>query len=85
LAGWPIVLWLAVINTAFAQLFYNRSLQVLTALELNVLLNLIPLETALLASFLLGERVTPFQVMGMVMVILGVAVVQWGRRSSWAR
>ena len=85
LAGWPIVLWLAVINTAFAQLLYNRSLQVLTALELNVLLNLIPLETALLASFLLGERVTPFQVMGMVMVILGVAVVQWGRRSSWAR
>ena len=30
LAGWPIVLWLAVINTAFAQLFYNHSLRVLT-------------------------------------------------------
>lgn len=79
LTGWVIILWLAVINTAFAYLLYNHSLQVLTALELNLLLNLAPLETALLASFLLGERLTPFQVIGMMMVILGVAVVQWGR------
>jgi len=83
LTGWAIVLWLAVINTAFAGLLYNHSLQMLTALELNVLLNLAPLETALLANILLGERVTPSQVIGMV--ILGVAVVQWGRGGEGLR
>ncbi|RLJ01264.1 MAG: hypothetical protein DRP11_04705, partial [Candidatus Aenigmatarchaeota archaeon] len=77
--GWAIVLWLAVVNTAIAYLLYNHSLQVLTALEMNVLLNLSPLGTALLAWLLLDEQLTPIQVVGMVTVILGVAVVQWRR------
>lgn len=78
LASCSIVLWLALINTALATLLYNHSLQVLTALELNTLLNFIPLETALLASLLLGEQLRIRQAIGMVIVILGVAVVQWG-------
>jgi len=77
--GWGIVLWLAVVNTALAYLLYNHSLKVLTALEMNVLLNLSPLGTAFLAWVLLGERLTPVQIIGMVTVILGVAVVQWRR------
>ncbi len=40
-----IILWLAVVNTALGYLLYNHSLQELTALELNMILNLSPLFT----------------------------------------
>lgn len=80
LEGWVAVFWLAVVNTAVAYLLYNHSLRTLTALELNVLLSLSPLGTALLANLLLGERVTLPQVVGLVVAISGVLLVQ--RRSA---
>jgi len=82
LAGLAVILWLAVINTVFAYLLYYHSLRVLTALELHVLLNLSPLGTAILAGLILGERLTPIQIIGMVMVVIGVTFVQW-RREGW--
>ncbi len=82
LAGWAIVLWLAAINTALAYLLYNHALQTLTALEMNALLNLSPLGTALLAALFLHEQVVPAQLIGIVVLILGVSAVQWGGREA---
>lgn len=82
LAGWAIVLWLAAVNTALAYMLYNHALRTLTALEMNVLLNLSPLGTALLAARLLHEQVAPAQMLGMVIVILGVSAVQCGGRGA---
>jgi len=82
LAGLGIVLWLATVNTALAYLLYNHALQTLTALEMNVLLNLSPLGTALLAALLLHEWVVPVQLIGIVVLILGVSAVQWGGRGA---
>jgi drug/metabolite transporter (DMT)-like permease len=75
-ATWGLVLWLAAINTALGYILYNHALQVLTAFEMNVMLNLSPLWTALMAWFLLGERLSLWQWIGMVVVISGVALVQ---------
>ena len=80
--GWSIVLWLAVVNTALAYMVYNHSLRMLTALEMNVLLNLSPLGTAVLAWLLLGERLSRIQIVGMFTVIGGVILVQWRARSE---
>jgi len=80
LAGLGIVLWLAAINTALAYLLYNHALRTLTALEMNVLLNLSPLGTAILAALLLREQMVTVQWTGVVVLILGVSVVQWGGR-----
>ncbi len=77
--GWAVVLWLALINTALAYLLYNHSLRILTVLESNALLSLSPLGTAVLASHLLGEQVTAWQVIGLVVAMLGVFLVQWRR------
>ncbi len=76
LTAWGIVLWLAVVNTAFAYVVYNHSLQELTALEMTVLLNLSPFATALMAWWLLGETLTAIQLVSMVVVIAGVMMVQ---------
>lgn len=71
-----IVLWLAIVNTALAYVLYNHSLQILTALEMSVMLSLTPLGTALLAWWLLGERLGFVQIIGIVVMIIGVIFVQ---------
>jgi len=73
---WGLVLWLAAVNTALGYILYNHALQVLTAFEMNVMLNLSPLWTALMAWFLLSERLLLWQWIGMVIVVVGVALVQ---------
>jgi drug/metabolite transporter (DMT)-like permease len=77
--AWSIVLWLAIVNTAFAYVLYNHSLQVLTALEMNVMLNLTPLGTAFLAWLFLDESLSIAQIIGIVTVIIGVILVQQAR------
>lgn len=79
--GIGIVLWLALVNTALAYLLYNHALQTLTALEMNLVLNLSPFATALIAHFALGEHLVAIQYAGMVVAIVGVALAQW--RSNW--
>ena len=85
--GWPvfdqkallIILWLAIVNTALAYILYNHALKTITALEVNVFLNLSPLGTATLAWFLLGERLSFQELCGVVIVIVGVTLVQLKR------
>ncbi len=75
--GWFIVLWLAVVNTAGAYILYNHSLTVLTALEMNALMNLAPLVTAALAWVFLGEQLDWIQVAGMAIMIIGLFLIEW--------
>jgi drug/metabolite transporter (DMT)-like permease len=81
-AGLVVVLWLAVINTALAYMLYNHALQVMTAFEMNILMNLAPLITATLAWLFLDESLAPVQILGLVTVILGIVLVEWGRRNA---
>ena len=71
-----IVVWLALFNTALGYLLYNHALKTLTALEMNVILNLAPLGTAFLAWWFLGEQLDVIKIIGMIVMILGVIVVQ---------
>ena len=74
--AWTIILWLAFINTAFAYILYNHALKTITALEMNVILNLSPLGTAIIAWFILDESLALIQILGMVTVVIGVILVQ---------
>jgi probable blue pigment (indigoidine) exporter len=80
--GLLIVSWLAVINTSLGYLLYNHSLQDLTALEMNMVMNLSPLFTALLGWLILGEVLSPKQLIGMLIVIGGVILVQTTSKSK---
>jgi drug/metabolite transporter (DMT)-like permease len=75
-----LMLLLALVPTAIGHLLYNKMLERFTALEMNVLLNLIPLGTALFAWLMLGEIITIRQLLGILVVIAGVITVQMGRR-----
>jgi drug/metabolite transporter (DMT)-like permease len=82
LAAWVILLTLAGINTALAYILYNHALRSLTALEMNMLLSLSPLATAVFAWLLLKETLNKLQVVGLIIVIVGVVVVQAGSRHT---
>ncbi|HEU68079.1 MAG TPA: EamA family transporter [Candidatus Acetothermia bacterium] len=76
LPAWGIVGGLALVNTALAYLVYNHALRSLTATEANVILNLSPLGTALLAWVTLGETLSPLRIVALATVLLGAGLVQ---------
>lgn len=79
---WGVIFGLALVNTLLAYLLYNHSLRHLTAVEANVILNLTPLGTAIIAWATLGERLVSIQITGMVLVVVGVSLIQERNHSS---
>jgi len=77
-----VILGLATVNTLIAYLFFNHSLQHLTAAEANVMLNLAPLGTALIAWGALDERLVPVQIAAMLLVVGGASLAQWRKRTK---
>ncbi len=73
---WGLILFLAAINTALGYVLYNHALQGLQAIEMNVLLNLTPVWTALFGWLLLGEILAGLQWVAIFIVMVGVALVQ---------
>lgn len=82
LRGWLIIVWLAVVNTAFAFTLWNLSLQRLSAVESASINNTMLVQIALLAWLFLGEAPGTFGLLGIALVSVGVYVVQATR---WAR
>lgn len=80
LVTWGQVLFLAVVNTAIGYFLYNHALQILTAIQMNIILNLTPVWTAIFGFFLLNERLGALQIAGMAVLIAGVMLVQMRKR-----
>jgi len=80
--GWATILWLSVVNTAFAFLIWNHALRTLRAYEQSILQNTMLIQVALLAYSLLGEALTTLKVSGIIIVFTGVLIVQmWSKPS----
>lgn len=82
LRTWGLVLFLAAVNTALGYMLYNHALQSLQAFELNVVLNLSPIWTALLGWVLLGEALGGTQWAGVLVVVAGTMLVQKRNQKS---
>ncbi|MFZ5856079.1 MAG: DMT family transporter [Chloroflexota bacterium] len=80
LADWGIIAWLAVINTAFAFTVWNHTLQTLSAVESSVINSLMMPQIAIMAWLILGEGLTGKEIIGMILVGVGVLVVQLRKR-----
>jgi drug/metabolite transporter (DMT)-like permease len=82
--NWAIIVWLSVVNTAFAFTLWNHTLRTLSAMESSIINNTMLAQIAVLAWVFLGERLTPRQVVGLVASVLGTLLVQLrsaGRRT----
>lgn len=70
------LLWMALINTAFAFTLWNVTLRSLTAMQSSIINGTMLIQIALLAWFFLGESITPKMGGGMILVVIGALLAQ---------
>ena len=80
ISDWGIIAWLAVVNTAFAFTVWNHTLQTLTAVESSIINSLMMPQIAIMAWLFLGETITTKEIVGLILVGVGVLVVQLRKR-----
>lgn len=71
-----ILIWLSVVNTAFAFYLWNHALRFLRAYELSILQNSMLVQIAILSLLFLGESITGTMIAGMILVLAGIVLVQ---------
>lgn len=74
--SWLIILWLAVVNTAFAFTLWNLTLRTLSAMESSIVNNTMLIQIAILAWLFLGENLGAKEITGLSLAALGTLVVQ---------
>jgi drug/metabolite transporter (DMT)-like permease len=67
-----VILWLGVINTAFAFNLLNLSLQDLTAMESSIINNTMMIQIAILSWIFLGDRLNGVEIGGLLLAAVGI-------------
>ena len=73
---WGYLLWLAVVNTAFAFTLWNLTLRTLTAMESSIINGTMLIQIAVLAWYFLDENITLQEGTGMIIAAVGAFFVQ---------
>ena len=71
-----IILWLALVNTAFAFTLWNHTLRTLTAMESSIINGTMMIWIPILAILFLGETITGKEIIGLVVAGIGSLIVQ---------
>ena len=82
LQSWFLIVWLAVVNTAFAFTLWNHTLRTLSAVESSIINNLMLPQIAILAFVFLGEALRGKEILGLILVSCGVIVVQLQKKPT---
>lgn len=67
-----VILWLGVVNTAFAFYLWNLSLQHLTAMESSIINNTMMIQIAILSWVFLGDRLTWLEIGALLLAAVGI-------------
>ncbi|TFG05945.1 hypothetical protein EU538_10945 [Candidatus Thorarchaeota archaeon] len=74
--SWFYVLWLSIVNTAFAFTLWHRTMQALRAVDTSIINSLMLPQIVLLSLWFLGEVPTVLDWIGLLLIGLSVFVVQ---------
>ena len=74
--SWGIILWLALVNTAFAFTLWNHTLRTLTAMESSIINGTMMVWIPIFAILFLGETITGKEIIGLITVGVGTLIVQ---------
>jgi drug/metabolite transporter (DMT)-like permease len=82
--AWIIVMWVGIVNTAFAFILYYESMKHIEASLVQIMLNLIAVWGVLMSIYVLNETVTYLQIFGGAVTVIGVIIAQMAqaRRKS---
>lgn len=73
--AWMEMAFMIICSSVLGFLIWNYGIKQIGASRSSIYMNLVPINTALLAVFIYGSRITMAQIFGMIMVILGVYFV----------
>lgn len=76
LQGWGIIIWLALVNTAFAFTLWNHTLRTLTATESSVIGGTMMIWVPILAFLFIGENITGKEILGLIITAAATLIVQ---------
>ncbi len=76
LKTWLFLIWLSVVNTAFAFTLWNLTLRTLSAMESSIINGTMLIQIALLAWYFLGESISFHEGVGMLIAAIGAVLVQ---------
>jgi drug/metabolite transporter (DMT)-like permease len=76
LTSWVIIFWVAVVNTAIAFMLYYESMKHIEASKVQIALNLIAVWGVIMSVLVLGETISPLQILGGISTIIGVVISQ---------
>lgn len=82
LPAWGIILWLALVNTAFAFTLWNHTLRTLSAVESSIINGTMMIWIPILAVLFLNETITPKEIIALVVTGLGTLIVQLRKRPA---
>jgi len=74
--NWLIIIWLALVNTAFAFTLWNHTLRTLSAMESSIINNTMLIQIAFLAWLFLDETLTWVEGVGLALAAVGILLVQ---------
>lgn len=74
--GWILMALMAVVSTALPVMLFWMSVEKIGVVKASIIGSVEPLSTVLLALGIFQERLTIFQAIGAVLIILGVVVIQ---------
>ncbi|MBT3253414.1 MAG: DMT family transporter [Candidatus Marinimicrobia bacterium] len=80
--NWLYLIWLAVVNTAFAFTLWNHTLRSISAMESSIINGTMLIQIAFLAWFFLDEKITTQEGLGMGIAALGATLVQLKRSKT---
>ncbi len=76
-------LFLAILCSSLAYVFYAKSVQLFGIAKSNIFTNLIPVFTAIFSFMILSEEFTVQKVIGMIIVVGGVYVSEMNRKAKY--
>ncbi len=79
LKPWLAILQLSVFASSIAFMFFTYGIKHIGITRSNMVANLIPIFTAIFSFFVLGEKFTWFNILGIVVVVAGVILSQQGQ------
>ncbi len=74
--AWLVVVYTALFASLCAQMFWIRGIELIGANATSVFINLVPILATLLAILILGESLYWYHVLGLVLIIGGIALSQ---------
>lgn len=77
--GWAIVVFAGLLPSLVSQILYVRGVELIGPNRAGLFINTIPLFGTLLSILVIGERLEPFHLIAIVLVLGGIAIAEKGR------